>query len=86
MRLLRWTCVAFSFTALAALPARTPKPIIDKLHADIVRAWRAPDVSEALARQGAIVQPESPAAFAQHIREERDRIAGLARTCGIRIG
>jgi tripartite-type tricarboxylate transporter receptor subunit TctC len=69
----------------SAVPARTPRPVIDKLHALIVSALRAPEVAEALARQGATVQPESPQAFAQYIREERDRIAGLARTAGIRI-
>jgi hypothetical protein len=35
--------------------------------------------------QGATVQPESPAAFAQYIRDERNRIAGLAKSAGIRI-
>jgi tripartite-type tricarboxylate transporter receptor subunit TctC len=69
----------------AAVPARTPKSVIDKLHAQLVTALRASDVAEALARQGATVQPESPQAFAQYIREERDRIAALARTAGIRI-
>ncbi|MGZ5138589.1 MAG: Bug family tripartite tricarboxylate transporter substrate binding protein [Burkholderiales bacterium] len=68
-----------------ALPARTPKPIVAKLHAEIMRALRSPDVTELLSKQGATVQPESPAAFAQYIREERNRIAGLAKSAGIRI-
>jgi tripartite-type tricarboxylate transporter receptor subunit TctC len=68
-----------------ALPARTPKPIVDKLHLDLVRALRSPEVSELLKKQGATVQPEAPAAFAQYIREERNRIAGLAKSAGIRI-
>ncbi|MDB5922375.1 MAG: tripartite tricarboxylate transporter substrate binding protein [Betaproteobacteria bacterium] len=68
-----------------ALPVRTPKPIVSKLHAEIMRALRSPEVSELLSKQGATVQPESPAAFAQYIREERNRIAGLAKGAGIRI-
>lgn len=68
-----------------ALPARTPKPIVQKLHAEIVRALRTPEVAEALARQGATVQPESPEAFARYIGEERERIAALARSAGLRI-
>jgi tripartite-type tricarboxylate transporter receptor subunit TctC len=68
-----------------ALPARTPKSIVNKLHAEIMRALRSPDVSELLSKQGATVQPESPAAFAQYIREERNRIAGLAKSAGIKI-
>jgi tripartite-type tricarboxylate transporter receptor subunit TctC len=68
-----------------ALPARTPKPIVARLHAEIMRVLRSPDVAELLSKQGATVQPESPAAFAQYIREERNRIAGLAKSAGIKI-
>ena len=68
-----------------ALPARTPRAIVEKVHGEIVKALRSPDVSEALARQGATIQPESPAAFSRYIREERDRIASLAKSAGIRI-
>lgn len=32
-----------------------------------------------------IRQPESPAAFAKYIREERNRIAALAKSANIRI-
>jgi tripartite-type tricarboxylate transporter receptor subunit TctC len=68
-----------------ALPARTPKPIVDRLHAELVTALRSSEIGELLRKQGATVQPESPAAFAQYIREERNRIAGLAKSAGIRI-
>lgn len=68
-----------------ALPARTPKPVIDRLHAELMRALRSPEIVEALSKQGATAQPESPAAFAQYIRDERSRIAGLAQSAGIRI-
>ena len=68
-----------------ALPARTPKAIVDKLHAEIVWILRSPEVSELLSKQGATVQPESPAVFARYIREERNRIAVLAKSAGIRI-
>jgi tripartite-type tricarboxylate transporter receptor subunit TctC len=68
-----------------ALPARTPKAIVEKVHGEIVKALRSPEVSEALVRQGATIQPESPAAFSRYIREERERIASLAKSAGIRI-
>jgi tripartite-type tricarboxylate transporter receptor subunit TctC len=68
-----------------ALPARTPKPIVERLHAELMHALRSPETAELLAKQGATVQPESPAAFAQYIRDERNRIAGLAKSAGIRI-
>jgi tripartite-type tricarboxylate transporter receptor subunit TctC len=50
-----------------------------------MRALRSPEIGELLSKQGATVQPESPAAFAQYIRDERNRIAGLAKSAGIRI-
>jgi len=68
-----------------ALPAGTPKPIVDTLHAELMRALRSPDIAELLSKQGATVQPESPTAFAQYIRDERNRIAGLAKSAGIKI-
>jgi tripartite-type tricarboxylate transporter receptor subunit TctC len=68
-----------------ALPARTPKPIVDRLHAELMRVLRTSEIVELLSKQGATAQPESPAAFAQYIRDERGRIAGLAKSAGIRI-
>ena len=68
-----------------AVPARTPRPIIDRLHAEIMRALRSPEVRELLSKQGATAQPESSAAFAKYIRDERNRIAGLAKSAGITI-
>ena len=68
-----------------ALPARTPKAVVDKLHGEVVRALRSPEVAELLSKQGATVQPESIAAFAQVIREDRNRTAALAKSAGLRI-
>lgn len=68
-----------------AVPIRTPKPVVDILHAEIVKALRAPDVSSNIVKQGATVQPESPAAFSKYIREERTRIADLGRRTGLRL-
>jgi tripartite-type tricarboxylate transporter receptor subunit TctC len=68
-----------------AAPAGTPKTVVDMLHAQIMRALQTPEVRDLLRRQGATPQPESPAAFAKYIREERERIAGLAKGAGITI-
>jgi len=68
-----------------AAPAGTPKTVVDMLHAQIMRALQTPEVRDLLRRQGATPQPESPAAFGKYIREERERIAGLAKGAGITI-
>lgn len=68
-----------------AVPVRTPKAVVDILHAEIIKALRSPDVSAMITRQGATAQPESPAAFAKFMREERIRIADLGKRTGLRL-
>jgi tripartite-type tricarboxylate transporter receptor subunit TctC len=67
------------------LPAGTPPPIASRLHAELIKALQSPDVRDLVARQGASVQPESPAEFAAFMRSERARIANLARQADIRL-
>ncbi|MEQ1774426.1 MAG: tripartite tricarboxylate transporter substrate binding protein [Burkholderiales bacterium] len=64
-------------------PAKTPKAILDFLHTEIIKALRAPDVRELLAKQGATAQPESPAEFAALMKAERTRIGNLGKKAGI---
>jgi len=65
-------------------PAKTPAAIVSRLHAECVRALRSPEVRDLIAKQGATVQPESPAEFAAFIQLERARIAKLGRLAGIK--
>jgi len=51
-------------------PAATPRPIIERLNAELVRALEAPDVREQLLRQGAEAQPGTPEALRKHIERE----------------
>ena len=67
------------------VPARTPAAITSRLHTELVNALRAPEVRDLVARQGASVQPESPAQFAAFMRAERARIANLGRQADIRL-
>ncbi len=66
-------------------PAKTPRPILDLLHAEIIKALRSPEVRELLARQGAIAQPETPAEFASFMKTERTRIGNLGKKAGISL-
>jgi tripartite-type tricarboxylate transporter receptor subunit TctC len=67
------------------VPANTPAAIANKLHTELVKALQAPEVRDLIARQGASVQPESPAQFAAFMRAERARIANLGRQAHIRL-
>jgi tripartite-type tricarboxylate transporter receptor subunit TctC len=52
------------------VPAGTPKPVIAKLNADIVRLLGAPDVRERLLGQGVDIAATTPEQFGKFIREE----------------
>lgn len=66
-------------------PAKTPKLMLDILHAEIIKALRSPDVIELLAKQGAVARPESPAEFAALMKSERIRIGTLGKKAGITL-
>jgi tripartite-type tricarboxylate transporter receptor subunit TctC len=62
-----------------------PAPIAARLHAELVRALQSPDVRDLVAKQGACVQPESPAEFSAFMRAERARITNLGKQADIRL-
>lgn len=64
-------------------PARTPRNVIEALHAHIGKAARLPDVAEQFARQGAEVSPSSPSALDALMRSEVRKWAKVAQTAGI---
>src|SRR5919109_286137 len=66
-------------------PAGTPRDIIERLHAAIVKALAQPDVAKRLAAEGAIVIGSTPAAFGAHVKAELARVAAVVRAAGIRI-
>ena len=67
------------------VPARTPPPITARLHAELIKALQSPDVRDLIAKQGASVQPESPAQFSAFMRAERARVANLGKQANIRL-
>jgi tripartite-type tricarboxylate transporter receptor subunit TctC len=52
------------------VPARTPKPIIDRLHAEVVKALRSKDLEARLLAEGSDIGGIPPAAFTLHIKSE----------------
>ena len=70
-----------SWTGLMA-PAGTPKPIIDRLHQEIVRSLADPAVSKRLADAGFRPQSSTPEAFVQLIRDDLVQWAGVVKATG----
>jgi tripartite-type tricarboxylate transporter receptor subunit TctC len=73
---------ATSWYALVA-PAGTPMPVIDRIHAEIVRTLALPDVRERIAGLGAEPVGNSPAEFAAMQRAETARWTRVAKEANI---
>lgn len=67
----------------AMVPAGTSKPIVERLYREIGQALRDTDVQAALSHDGTTVVATAPAAFAQFMRDERDRWLKVAQAAGI---
>jgi tripartite-type tricarboxylate transporter receptor subunit TctC len=66
------------------LPARTPRSIVSRMHAEIVKALPQPEVGARLAADGAEAVGSSPQEFAAHVRAERDKWARVIKQTGIK--
>ena len=66
-------------------PAGTPKPVIDRLHAELVKAATAKDVKEKLAREGVDVVASTPDEFTSLIRTEVDKWKRVAAEAKIQL-
>jgi tripartite-type tricarboxylate transporter receptor subunit TctC len=51
-------------------PAKTPKPIIAKVNAEVARVMALPEVKDALLSQGAEAQPTTPEEFGRYVQSE----------------
>ena len=66
-------------------PAGTPREIVARLNAEVVRILRAADVREQLTAQGADIVGNSPDEFAAWIRGEIKKWAGVVRDSGAKL-
>jgi tripartite-type tricarboxylate transporter receptor subunit TctC len=66
------------------LPAGTPKPILDKLNAQVRKVLEMPDVQKRLVSQGAEPAGNSSAEFARYVRTEMQRWGKVVRSTGVR--
>ncbi len=66
-------------------PAGTPREIVARLNAELVKALEQPEVRTSLLAEGAEPIGGSPEQFAAHIRSEMERLGKLIREAKIRL-
>ncbi len=66
-------------------PAATPRPVIERLNAEIVKALQSPDVRARLAAQGAEPLGSTPDEYAAYVKKELERWAGVVKATGVTI-
>ncbi|MBI1990809.1 MAG: tripartite tricarboxylate transporter substrate binding protein [Betaproteobacteria bacterium] len=66
-------------------PAGTPKDVVGKLHGEVTRILKLPDVRERFDSLGMEPVGDSPEQFAQYIRSELAKYAKVVRQSGARV-
>jgi len=66
-------------------PVGTPKPIVDRLNAEITRVTGSPEVKAAWAKQGATALNMSPAQFEQYLHDDIAKWAKVIAQAGIKL-
>jgi tripartite-type tricarboxylate transporter receptor subunit TctC len=66
-------------------PAGTPRPIVDKLAAEVKHVFAEPDVVKTLTQAGGLPDPMMPDAFAAFIASERPKWREVVKASGVHI-
>jgi tripartite-type tricarboxylate transporter receptor subunit TctC len=66
-------------------PAGTPKPIVDRLNAEINKALHEPDIVQKLEAQALDPWPSTPEEFSRKIRADFEKYAKLIKLSGAKI-
>lgn len=72
-----WQCVA--------VPAGTPKPIIDRLYTEIATVLKSPPIRDRMVTLGARVVANTPDEFAKYLRDESAKWSKAVKDAGIRL-
>jgi tripartite-type tricarboxylate transporter receptor subunit TctC len=68
-----------------AVPAATPKPVVQKLNAEIARALHVPAVAERLQSLGLTIVADKPEEFARFVASESEKMRRLVQASGAKI-
>ena len=74
----------FDFWIGMLAPAQTPRPVVQRIHAEVARALGEPDMRERLAKLGAEPMPMTPEAFDAYMRKQLVELGGMLRAAGVK--
>ncbi len=66
-------------------PAKLPAEQVKRIHGAFVTAFAAPEVREAMDKQGNVISPTTPEAAAHLLRSEMNRYAALVRKADVKV-
>jgi tripartite-type tricarboxylate transporter receptor subunit TctC len=66
-------------------PAKTPKPIVDRLQRELNAVVNEPDIKERLATLGIAASGNSPAEFGQQVQADLKKYAEIVKTANIKV-
>ena len=64
-------------------PANTPRPIIDKLHAEAVKALQSPEFNERIVNNGFVVVGNTPEEFVAFVAAESEKWGNVIKKSSI---
>jgi tripartite-type tricarboxylate transporter receptor subunit TctC len=67
------------------VPANTPKPVIERLNAEVMKALQTPEVRQKLALQGAEPLGSTPEAYGAYVQKELTRWATVVKQTGVTL-
>jgi len=67
------------------VPAGTPKEIVDRLHAELIKALKDPEFASRMRGMGLEVYGTTPAEFSQFIRDENVKWTKVIKATGARV-
>ncbi len=66
-------------------PAGTPQPILNRLHAELVKIAQSPEMKEQFERNGAESVTNTPAEFSKLVRTETDKYVKIIKAAGVKV-
>lgn len=73
----------FNFWIGMMAPAKTPRPVIERLHAEVLKALATPEVKERFAKLGADTWTLKPEQFDAYIKDEIASNASVVKAAGL---